>query len=156
MKVHTQAVAEYAVPREKLFEDATALESIGAIFKASGPIPGVERAWVVGGGGLKKGTLRRVVLTDGTPLDEELTDFEPPRKIAYRVKGFRGPFGLLVKHAHVQWIFSPIDIGTRISWRYEFELTSPAALPIALPLVKVAMKRFMDDTLANIRTQFVR
>jgi hypothetical protein len=67
-----------------------------------------------------------------------------------------GPFGMLVKHAHAQWIFSPIDIGTRISWRYEFELTSPAALPIALPLVKVAMKRFMEDTLANIRTQFVR
>jgi hypothetical protein len=153
MKIHTQAVAEYPVAREKLFEMATAIEALSSILKPLGPLPGVERAWVVGGGELKKGSLRRVVLTDGTPLDEELTDWEPPRKHAYTVKGFRGPFGLLVKKAHSQWIFSPIDIGTRISWRYEFELTSPAVLPVALPLVKVAMKRLMESTLANLRAK---
>ena len=153
MKVHTQSVAEYATPREQLFELANAGDSFAAIFRSAGPIPGVERAWVVGGGPVRQGTLRRVVLTDGTPLDEEVTDFEPPRKVAYTVKGFRGAFGLLVKHARAQWIFSPIDVGTRISWRYEFELTSPAVLPVVLPLVKVAMKGFMDQTLANLRSQ---
>ncbi|MFO0562721.1 MAG: SRPBCC family protein [Polyangiales bacterium] len=153
MKIHTQAVAEYPVPREKLFEMATAIEQLSSVLKPEGPLPGVERAWIVGGGALKKGSIRRVVLTDGTPLDEEITDWEPPRKHAYNVKGFRGPFGLLVKGAHSQWIFSPIDVGTRISWRYEFELTSPAALPLALPLVKVAMKRMMESTLANLRAK---
>lgn len=153
MKIHTQAVAEYPVPREKLFEMATAIEHLSSVLKPEGLLPGVERAWVVGGGALKKGSIRRVVLTDRTPLDEEITDWEPPRKHAYDVKGFRGLFGLLVKGAHSQWIFSPIDVGTRISWRYEFELTSPAALPLALPLVKVAMKRMMESTLANLRAK---
>ena len=153
MKIFTQVVAEYPVPREVMFEKGTSVEALAAVLKPVGPIPGVDRAWIVGGGAPKQGSLRRVVLTDGTPLDEEITDWEPPRKHAYNVKGFRGPFGLLVKSAHSQWIYSPIDVGTRISWRYEFELTSPAALPAALPLVKVAMKRLMENTLANLRAQ---
>jgi hypothetical protein len=153
MKIHTQAVAEYPVPREQLFVMATATESLASFLKPEGLIPGVERAWIVGGGAPKKGSIRRVVLTDGTPLDEEITDWEPPRKHAYDVKGFRGPFGLLVKGAHSQWIFSPIDVGTRISWRYEFELTSSAALPLALPLVKLAMRRMMDKSLAHLRAK---
>jgi hypothetical protein len=153
MKVHTLAVAEFPVTQEKLFEEATSLDALAAVLRPVGPLPGVERAWIIGGGPVQKGAVRRVILTDGTPLDEQITDWEPPRKHAYTVKGFRGPFGLLVKRAHSQWILSPLGEGTRISWRYEFELTSPAALPVALPLVKVAMRKLMDSTLANLRAR---
>jgi hypothetical protein len=151
MKIHTQALAEFPVPRDILFPFATSPEMLSKVIEAQGPIPGVERSWVVGGGETKQGTLRRVILTDGTPLDEEVLEFEVPRKHSYRVKGYRGVFASLVKSGEAQWIFSPIDIGTRIVWRYEYELTSPVALPVALPFVKVAFQRYMQAALTRLQ-----
>ena len=153
MKIHTLAMAEFPVPREKLFAFASSPEVLTRVLQAEGIIPGVERIWIVGGGETKKGTLRRVILTDKTPLDEEVVDFEEPRKHHYRVKGYRGIFASLVKYGEAQWIFSPIDVGTRIVWRYEYELTSPLALPIALPIVKVAFQRFMQAALTRLQAE---
>lgn len=153
MKIHTLAMAEFPVPREKLFAFACQPDVMAKVIQPLGAIPGVERIWIVGGGETKQGSLRRVILTDKTPLDEEVLEFEAPRKHVYRVKGYRGVFASLVKFGQAQWIFSPIDIGTRIVWRYEYELTSPLAAPLALPVIKVAFQKFMQAALTNLQNE---
>jgi hypothetical protein len=152
MKVSTRALVEVPRERDALFTYATDVANLPALFKKSGPIPGVERAWVLGNGPTKTGAVRRLIMTDGTPLDEHVLALEAPRRFHYRLKGFRGPFRALVKQAEGEWIFSPLGHGTRITWTFTAELTSPLVAGVAVPLVKVAMKRAMQECLDRIKT----
>ena len=102
---------------------------------------------------LKKGAIRRLVMTDGVPLDEEFVEFEPPRKVHYKLKGFRGPLALIAKHCEGQWVFSPLGNGTRISWTFTAHLTSPLAAPAAIPVIKVFMKQAMETSLQALKSR---
>lgn len=151
MRVSTRAVIEIERDREAVFAFATNVDNLPRWFRPVGPVAGVERAWVVGGGPTRKGVMRRWVLTDGTPLDEEVLEMEAPRKYVYRLKGYRGWMRALVKHCDGEWIFSPLGRGTRITWTCTAELTSPWVAGVAVPLVKVFMKRAMEDGLGRIK-----
>ncbi|MBL8683257.1 MAG: SRPBCC family protein [Myxococcales bacterium] len=151
MKVATHASVECAVSVEKLFDAATSMETLSTILRPVGPLPGVERAWIAGGAAIGAGVHRSVVLTDGATLDEEITAWAPPRTHEYRVTGFAAPFSLLVESAIARWSFESLGASrSRVLWRYEFALTSRLALPLALPLVKLAMNKLMRSTLENL------
>lgn len=157
MRVSTVASVECQVSVEKLFDAATSMETLSTILRPVGPLPGVERAWIPGGAATAKGVHRSVVLTDGATLDEEVTAWEPPRVHEYRVTGFARPFSLLVRHAIARWTFDSLGADrSRVTWRYEFALTSRLASPLALPLVKVAMHKLMQSTLDNLRSSVSR
>ena len=151
MKLQASAVVEVAKSREIVWEYCSKVEHVPDYVRGYGPIPGVAKAWNPGGVPTKLGVVRRLVMTDGVPLDEEITVFEAPRKFAYVLKGFRGAFSLLVSKAEGQWVFSPLGEGTRISWTFTAHLKSPLVLGIGYPLIKVFMQRSMEDALANIR-----
>jgi carbon monoxide dehydrogenase subunit G len=151
MKVSTRALVEIPCDREAVFHYATDVANVPTIFRKLGLIPGVERAWVLGNGPTTKGAVRRLLMSDGTPLDEQVLEMEAPRKFFYRLKGFRGTFRALVKQAEGEWIFSPLGHGTRITWTFTAELTSPLAATVAVPLVKGAMKRSMEESLHRIK-----
>ncbi|HMI91412.1 MAG TPA: SRPBCC family protein [Polyangiales bacterium] len=94
----------------------------------SEPLPGSAESGV--------GSRRRLNLTDGTTMDEEVTAFERPVEHSYRwLKPPPMPIALIVRSAQGSWRFAPDGQGTRIHWTYRFELSSPLALPLALPLV---------------------
>jgi hypothetical protein len=102
---------------------------------SSEPLPGSAERGV--------GSRRRLTLTDGTFMDEEVIAFERPSEHSYRwLKSPPMPIGLIVRGAQGSWRFAPDAQGTRIDWCYRFELTSPLALPFALPLV-AAFKAWM-------------
>ena len=153
MEIQTNAVIEIDRDRESLWKLATDVDVLADIIVPVGLIPGVRKAYVVGGGDTRKGAIRRLVMTDGVPLDEEITDYEAPRKLAYKLTGFRGPLALITRQCRGQWVFSPLGVGTRVSWTFTAELTSPLALGAALPIIKVAMKRAMEASLLALKAR---
>lgn len=152
MIVRTSAVAEFKQHRDELFTRACDPAVIARAVRPLGPLPGVDRAWVIGGGETRLGTIRRVVLTDGTPLDETVTEWEPPRVHGYRIKGFRFPLGSLVTHIDSRWVFSPLGDGTRVTWTYEVNVKNALALPIVVALTKGPLQRFLAASLERLRT----
>jgi len=94
----------------------------------SEPLPGSAESGV--------GSRRRLTLTDGSSMDEEVLAFERPVEHSYRwLKPPPMPIALIVRSAAGSWRFTPEGAGTRIHWSYRFELSSPLVLPFALPLV---------------------
>jgi|LNFM01.1.fsa_nt_gb hypothetical protein len=156
MKVSTTATIECSAAVDEVFDHATSLETLSTLLRPVGPLPGVERAWVAAGATIGKGVHRSVLLSDGATLDEEITEWDPPRVHEYRVTGFAAPFSLLVRSAIARWSFESLGSGaqarTRVTWRYEFSPTSPLALPLVVPLVKLAMNKLMRTTLENLRS----
>lgn len=110
----------------------------------SDPLPGSAESGV--------GTRRRLTLTDGTFMDEEVIAFTRPSEHSYRwLKPPPMPIGLLVRGAQGSWRFTPDPRGTRIHWQYRFELSSPLALPFALPLV-AAFRSWMRKSADCVQT----
>lgn len=109
----------------------------------SEPLPGSAESGV--------GSRRRLTLTDGTFMDEEVTAFERPVEHSYRwLKAPPMPIGLIVRSAEGSWHFAPEGSGTRIHWRYRFQLSSPLALPFALPLV-AAFRSWMGKSADRVQ-----
>ncbi|MDP3276854.1 MAG: SRPBCC family protein [Deltaproteobacteria bacterium] len=150
MNVQTQVTRDMQGSPEALFAFATSPSGLAETIRPVGPIPGVASATVLGDGPMGAGTLRKVILTDKSTLDEEVLVLTAPSNHTYRVTGFSGFFGLLVRSARAEWRFEPSALGTTITWHYSFELTSPAVALLAIPLVKLAMNKLMANTLKNI------
>jgi ribosome-associated toxin RatA of RatAB toxin-antitoxin module len=110
-------------------------------------VPGVVRSDVLPGSAESGvGSRRRLTLTDGTFMDEEVTAFVRPVEHSYRwLKPPPMPIALIVRSAEGSWRFTPDAVGTRIDWRYRFQLSSPLVLPLALPLV-AAFRSWMHQS----------
>jgi hypothetical protein len=106
---------------------------------------------MLAGGEPKVGARRRIELTDGSVMGEELLAFERPLRHAYRWTDPPAlPLSLLVRRGTGDWTFTPEAGGTRIAWSYRFELTSPLAWPLAA-LVALLFRRWMAQGLAELR-----
>lgn len=119
-----------------------------------GPLPGVKSAEVIGGEKLATGTIRRVHLTDGSILNEEITALEPPHQMSYRqLSDFAFPFSLLAKGARGQYSFRPVGRGTEMTWRAAIELRSWLFCPIVLAIRSLFLRPLMRKFLQRVRDQ---
>jgi hypothetical protein len=151
MKLCPTAAVEILRPPEEVFELAVSCAGLPRFLLPLAPIPGVARAEMLGGDVLEIGARRRVTMTDGSIVDEELTGFEHPRRHAYRwLRPPAPPFSLFVKSGAASWTFSRIPKGTRVSWVYELELTTPLVYPVAA-LLALLFQRWMKHGLAQLR-----
>ncbi|HVH97994.1 MAG TPA: SRPBCC family protein [Enhygromyxa sp.] len=143
-------------PREAVFERAFALAEMPKLLRGWGPVPGVERAELLDGGEYAVGKVRRIHNTDGSSLDEEILEYDPPSAHAYRLYGnFRGLAKLLVIEGRGDWSFVVLGPSrTEVTWRYEFTLTSPLAFPLAVPMMKVAFANMQRGTLRLLQESF--
>jgi hypothetical protein len=115
-------------------------------------VPGVTRAEPLPGAASGVGSRRRLHMTDGSTMDEEVTAFERPREHSYRwLNSPPMPSRLIVSGARGSWRFLPDPRGTRIAWSYRFELSSPLVYPLALPLV-AAFRDWMKKSLVRVQT----
>jgi hypothetical protein len=137
-------------PVEEVFDVANDIDSTPAIFRAYGLVPGVLRAEVIGAARLQQGATRRIATSDGNHMDEEMLVFDRPREVRYRLIGLASPFSLLVREAEACWTFAPSDRGTRIDWRYEFELTTALVWPVGVAVLQLAFRPWMKRCLANL------
>lgn len=152
MKLTARAWVE--IPRDagRVFDFTTSCEGFPRFIWAFGPIPGITRAEMVGGQPPKAGAERRIHMTDGDVIEEELLAYDRPSRHRYRwLKPPAFPFSLLVRNAEGDWRFTAANGGTRIEWDYTFELTSALVLPFAAPLMMV-FRSWMRRTLLRART----
>ena len=153
MQIERSVEIEVAGPPAEVFDFATACETFPRVLLAFGPLPGVTRAEMQGGAEPKPGALRDIRLSDGSTVEEEVLAFDRP--VCHRYRWTRPPappLGWLVRSGEGEWRFAPSPRGTRITWRYRFELQSALVAPLALPIVAL-FRRWMARGLTRVREQ---
>lgn len=156
MNVSTSASIVVPKSREEVFDFCCSNETFERHLEARMPVAGVQRAEFFDGHSLKAGDHRRITLTDGSVLDEEILDYTPPALHRYRwSKGLKGPFALLVRSGTGTWDFSEVDGGTRINWSYDFALKSALAYPLALPIMPL-FRAWLKQSLQSIHDELTR
>ena len=155
MNISTSTSIVIPKPREEVFHFACANETFERNLHPRGLIAGVDKVEMFEGHALAEGSWRRVWMTDGTVLEEVILDYDPPVKHRYRwTGGVKPPFSLLIRSGTGCWDFSEVDGGTRIDWGYVFELKSPLAYPLALPIMPL-FKSWLKQSLEAMRSELV-
>ncbi len=155
MFVRTEVSRLIPCPRERVFDISVDPERMPTLFRGFGPIPGMERVTVEGEH--VTGALRTIHSVDGTALKERVIALERPRRHRYRVvSGVRPPLRWLVTGGTGDWTYEDTDDGTRVTWRFEWELTGAWALPMALPLMKLVFRTAQVRCLAELARQATR
>jgi len=155
MNICTHAsVVVRGVSPDAVFDYATSAEAASEFFQGFGPIPAIRKIEFLPGSGPRVGGRRQVLLADGTALEEEILELQPPARHSYRVSGFRPPLSLLAKSGKGTWDFSSRPEGTGITWHYAYHLASPLAWPLGAVLVKLFMRGAMRRALGRIAARF--
>jgi uncharacterized protein YndB with AHSA1/START domain len=156
MELRTRAQVTISRPCEQVFDFAVASETQARVLKKLGPIPGIASIEYLGADArLVPGARRRVSMTDGSVLEEEVLEVERPRVHRYRWgRGLRPPFSLLVRTGEGCWTFIDTERGTAVEWLYTFELRSPLAAPLAAGVL-LLFRRWMQAGLDRIRAELV-
>jgi uncharacterized protein YndB with AHSA1/START domain len=145
MRQTAEARVEIAAAPERVFDAAVDVANLPRIMKKVTPIPGVMGVEMEGE------RRRKVRMSDGSVMEEEITVLERPGAYRYRwLSPPAAPFNLLVRTAESAFQFSAAGGGTRIDWVYTFELTSPLALPLAWPVIRL-FRRWMVAALAELK-----
>ncbi|MGH0035737.1 MAG: SRPBCC family protein [Myxococcota bacterium] len=117
--------------RERVFDIATANETLPRVFEGYGPVPAIREATIESGRPPGPGEVRLVSNSDGSTIREEIDEWVRPRSHRYRlVSGFDPPFSWLIRSASGRWAFEEISTGTRVTWRFVFEPASAIAAPL--------------------------
>lgn len=158
MHVITRASLTMPGTPEEVFDVATDVEKLGTFFRGKGPVPGIERAEVVGGGPLIEGSRRRIHNSDGSVIDEDMEILDRGRMQQYRIRsGIRWPLSWLARGVLSRWTFSPDGEGTRIDWSFDVELTSPLAWPtvkiVMQPFLRAALRECLERIAAQMRAR---
>jgi hypothetical protein len=87
-------------------------------------------AWDAGG------QTRRINLTDGNTIGEEIVAADRPGRFTYRVGPFSGPTGMVVDHVNGEFVFEEMTGGTFVRWTYEW-VPKPAGKPVVWLISKL-------------------
>jgi hypothetical protein len=156
LRIETGTEIEVARPQAEVFDFAVACETFPRVLLAFGPLPGVTKAVMRGDAVPAAGALREIQLSDGSTVEEEVLVLDRPACHRYRwTRPPAPPLGWLVRSGEGEWRFSPSAQGTRIAWRYRFELSHALAAPLALPVVAL-FRRWMARGLARVRDELER
>ncbi len=114
-----------------------------------GPIPPIKEVRDQTGGWDAAGQTRIVKQVGGGSMREELTSVDPPRSFGYTLTDIKGPMALLVGSVAGAWIFTPVDGGTEITWRWTIHPKSPLAAP-GLPVFGMLWKGYARRALRDL------
>jgi membrane protease YdiL (CAAX protease family) len=135
--------------RSDVFDFVIAPQTIVKSWRGHGPIPATEHVDM--DGPMRAGALRTVTNSDGSIIEERIVALERPLVQEYRLeRGFRFPFTALVRGAGGRWDFSDEDGGTRVSWQFHFDLTTPLVWPV-VPFFRRPFERAMQEALERQR-----
>ena len=98
-----------------------------------GPIPPIKEVRDQIGAWHAAGQTRTVLLAGGGSMHEELTSVDPPRSFGYLLTKISGPMALLVDRVVGEWIFTPAEGGSEVTWRwriYRKSILTAWALPL--------------------------
>jgi len=151
MNISTAASIVVSKPLEEVFDFCCRNETYEKHLQPRLPVAGVQKCAFFDGHSLKEGDHRRITLTDGSVLDEQILDYAPPTLHRYRWStGLKGPFALLVRSGTGTWTFTEVGGGTQIDWSYDFALRSALAYPLALPVMPL-FRSWLKQSLQSIQ-----
>lgn len=108
------------LPPADAFEFITPID-LPKVFVALGPIPGVREVAYQTGAWDHVGAERSPQLTDGSQVNERLTQYDRGHSFAYELTGFTNVFRHFLQGVRGEWTFTPDGAGTVIRWTYEFK-----------------------------------
>lgn len=94
------------------------------------------------------GQSRRIVLSDGGAVTEELTRVDRPTVFAYRLSEVKGPLKAFVSTIAGEWRFEAAGTGTRITWTWVLEPASSVsryALPVLARLWRGYARQALEE-----------
>lgn len=155
--ISTTVTGSIAAPRHSFYAwlvPGVFFNQLETVLRDTAGLPGVARTTDTSGPWDRPGSHRTVHMTDGNTVREEVTAADAPDYFAYVVSRFTHPMvRLLVKEARGQWWFTDEGAGTHVKWTYAFECTSPLAVPLLFPVVKLMWNRSMRSAVEAIRVR---
>jgi len=131
----------------ELLEDAAGLPRY---FRGLPPlIPGIAAAQIIGDGETIEGSLRRVVLTDGTQICERVLRHERPTIHSYEMAEMNRLQRMICSQMTSEWRFEEEGTGTRIAWTYAIYPRNAMTKPIT-HLIARLFQRAMRRCLALV------
>jgi hypothetical protein len=94
------------------------------------------------------GQSRRIVLSDGGAVTEQLTRVERPTVFAYQLSEVKGPLKAFVSTIAGEWRFETAGTGTRITWTWVLEPASSVsryALPVLARLWRGYARQALEE-----------
>ena len=153
--ISTSASVFIPRPREEVFRFATDSTNAPRTIRSRRPFAGISKIEMHQGQSLAKGSKRRIFMTDGAILEEDILAYDPPVRHRYGwAGGVKPPFSLLVRSGTGNWDFAEADGGTRVVWTYTFGLTSPLAYPLAIPITWL-FKGWLQQGLDALRAELL-
>lgn len=142
------------VPIRAAFDAACAPDFV-RIFRRVGPVPGVR---AVAGESLswaKIGQQRRLDLEDGNSVAETLVAFDSPNSFRYKISGFGGLAGSLIKEAEGEWTFTAANGDhCSVQWLYKFWPRNAIARGVLGPFAQLFWRAYMRQALALMARGF--
>jgi uncharacterized protein YndB with AHSA1/START domain len=139
---------------QDVFDALADLRNFPRFIARLGPIPGVADVQWLDGAQPGAGARRRLAMSDGTTVDEEVLVFERGTEHRYRwVHPPAPPFSFLVSGGEGCFTFDRSGHGTKLVWSYALTLTSPLAYPLALPVTWL-FRRWMAQGLSRVTGLF--
>jgi uncharacterized protein YndB with AHSA1/START domain len=133
---HVQVQRSFSKPPQRVFAYLSEHENLAELFGAD-----VTRLRDGDGERNGVGSVRRLKVGPLPPFEETVTEFDPPRRIVYRItKG-----GILKGHVGVME-FEPEGEGTRLS----YDIRVATAIPGVAPLVKASLTRSIEQGLEKV------
>ena len=87
----------------------------------------------------------RVMRGGGLAIEEEVTGFDPPKRMEYRISG-----GLPIRDHRAEMRLEPCAAGTRLVWTAEFS----ARIPLSGALLRRALQRALEQMADALSRQF--
>ncbi len=138
MRAHHVVVDHaFAKPPERVFAYLAEHENLADVFGAK-----ITRLRDGEGERNGVGSVRRLKVGPMPPFEETVTEFEPPRRIVYRItKGgpLRGHVGVMT--------FDPAEGG---GTRFHYDIRIASAIPGLAPVVKASLTRSIERSLEKV------
>ncbi len=77
----------------------------------------------------------RVIRQSGIAVEEEVTAFDPPKRMEYRLTA-----GAPIRDHRGQVVFEPVESGTRVGWTVEFRPWIPGTGPVLRWVLERALR----------------
>lgn len=153
MRLHEVSITRQAViagTPEAVFNFISAEDVLPKVLTGYGPLPAVVKTSENTGPWTVAGSARLIHLADGSTVREQVTQFEPSNRFAYRVWDFGNPLiRSVATGARGEWIFSPAPGGTLVSWTYTFTAKNVVTAVPLLGITQILWRGYMDVCLEN-------
>jgi hypothetical protein len=153
MRSHEVSITRQAViagTPEAVFSFISAEDVLPKVLTGYGPLPAVVKTSENTGPWTIAGSARLIHLADGSTVREQVTQYEPSNRFAYRVWDFGNPLiRSLSTGARGEWTFSPAPGGTLVTWTYTFTAKNAVtAVPLS-GITQILWRGYMDVCLEN-------